>query len=102
MPKPELDIHIYTNIRMRKFLCLRDWWSPDEDAELRSTLRKQILQAFTKAEKLKKPSIDNMFLDIFEEPSPDLKEQQAQLKEILEKYPNEYDIDNFEGGKDAL
>ncbi|KAI5807952.1 thiamine diphosphate-binding protein [Peziza echinospora] len=88
--------------RMRKFLCLRDWWSPEEDAELRSALRKQILQAFTKAEKLKKPSIDNLFLDIFEEPSPDLKEQQAQLKEILEKYPNEYDLDSFEGGKDAL
>ena len=58
---------------------------------LRSSLRK-----------LKKPSIDWMFTDIFEVPSEDLKEQMKELRSVLDKYPGEYDLECFEGGKEAL
>ncbi|KAF8472041.1 thiamine diphosphate-binding protein [Kalaharituber pfeilii] len=88
--------------RLRKYLEAKNWWSADEDTALRGRLRKEILQAFAKAEKAKKPAIKNLFIDVFEEPSEDLKEQMAELKNVLEKYPEEYDLDSFEGGKDGL
>ena len=87
---------------MRKYLEAKNWWSADEDTALRANLRKEILQAFSKAEKAKKPPIKDLFTDIYEEPSEDLKEQMAELKNILERYPNEYDLDSHEGGKDGL
>lgn len=87
---------------MRKYLEAKDWWSADEDTALRSTLRKEILHAFSRAEKTKKPAIKELFMDIFEEPSHDLKEQMAELKSILDRYPDEYDFDSHEGGKDGI
>lgn len=88
--------------RLRKYLEAKGWWSADEDTALRSTLRKEILQAFSRAEKVKKPPIKELFLDIYEEPSEDLIEQMAELKSIIEKYPEEYDLDSHEGGKVGL
>lgn len=88
--------------RLRKYLEEKGWWSADKDTALRSSLRKEILQAFSRAEKTKRPPIKDLFTDIYEEPSEDLKEQMAELKSILEKYPEEYDLDSYEGGKDGL
>lgn len=51
---------------------------------------------------MKRPPIRDLFLDIYEEPSEDLKEQMAELRNILEKYPEEYDLDSYEGGKGGL
>ena len=51
---------------------------------------------------MKRSPIKDLFMDIYEEPSEDLKEQMAELKSILEKYPEEYDLDSHEGGKDGL
>jgi len=87
---------------LRKYLEAKGWWSADEDIALRSSLRKEILQAFSRAEKMKRSPIKDLFMDIYEEPSEDLKEQMAELKSILEKYPEEYDLDSHEGGKDGL
>ncbi|RPB24423.1 hypothetical protein L211DRAFT_784783 [Terfezia boudieri ATCC MYA-4762] len=88
--------------RLRKYLEAKGWWSTDEDMALRSSLRKEILQAFSRAEKMKRPPIKDLFMDIYEEPTEDLKEQMAELKNILDKYPEEYDLDSHEGGKDGL
>jgi 2-oxoisovalerate dehydrogenase E1 component alpha subunit len=43
-----------------------------------------------------------MFEDVYEELTEDLKAQMAELKEMLDKYPEEYDVAEFEGGKDSL
>lgn len=88
--------------RLRKYLEARNWWSSEEDATLRTTLRKEILQAFARAEKTKKPPIKELFMDIFEQPSEDLKEQMTELKRIINQYPEEYELDSFEGGKEGL
>lgn len=87
---------------MRKWLELQSWWSADEETELRTNVRKEILQAFARAEKEKKPAIKNLFLDIFAEPSEDLKEQMKELKRVIETYPDEYDTGNYDGGKGGL
>jgi 2-oxoisovalerate dehydrogenase E1 component alpha subunit len=88
--------------RMRKWLETKSWWSADDDQALRTEVRKGILQAFARAEKEKKPAIENLFLDMYEQPNEDLKEQMAELRRIIEEYPDEYDLEAFDRGKDGL
>jgi len=82
--------------RFRKWLEAKEWWSSDEELAFRTQVRKDILKAFSKAEREKKPPIGDIFSDVFAEPTPELKEQSEQLKEILEKYPDEYDLGEYD------
>jgi len=88
--------------RMRKWLEAKEWWSQGEEVQFRTQVRKDILNAFAKAEKAKKPAVSNLFTDLFAVETDDIKEQRQQLKEILERYPDEYDLDDYEGGKETL
>ena len=60
------------------------------------------MKAFTEADKEKKPPIRSMFEDMYEELTPDLKAQIAELRGMIENYPDEYDVSQFEGGVDSL
>ena len=43
-----------------------------------------------------------MFEDVYEEITPETRRQMDELRGVIEKYPDEYDIEEFEGGKDSL
>ncbi|KAM0341895.1 hypothetical protein ACHAPU_009831 [Fusarium lateritium] len=88
--------------RLRKWMEAKGIWDEAKEKEVRSDLRKEILKAFSEAEREKKPPIRGMFEDIYEEMTDDLKAQMKELKEMLDKYPEEYDVAEFEGGKDSL
>ncbi|KAF2020773.1 thiamine diphosphate-binding protein [Aaosphaeria arxii CBS 175.79] len=88
--------------RMRKWLEGKSIWSEDKERELRSSLRKEILVAFDKAEKMKKPAISNMFKGVYENPTEEQKDHATELKDILTRYPKEYDVDHHEGGVGGL
>jgi 2-oxoisovalerate dehydrogenase E1 component alpha subunit len=88
--------------RLRKWMEAKGIWDEAKEKEARSDLRKEILKAFSEAEREKKPPIRGMFEDIYEELTDDLKAQMKELKEMLDKYPEEYDVAEFEGGKDSL
>lgn len=88
--------------RLRKWMEAKGCWDEVKEKEARDSLRKEILKGFSEAEKEKKPALRTMFEDIYEELTPDLKTQMSELCEMLDKYPNEYDFSEFEGGKDSL
>lgn len=88
--------------RLRKYLENKGLWNDEKEAEARSRLRKEVLKAFNEAEKDLKPPLRAMFEDIYEDLTPDLKAQMKELRAILETYPDEYDVGEFEGGKDSL
>jgi len=88
--------------RLRKYLEKKDLWSDEKEAEARGRLRKECLKAFAQAEKEKKPPLRTMFEDVYEEMTPETKAQMKQLKEVIDRYPDEYDVSEFEGGKDTL
>ncbi|CAJ0548899.1 Ff.00g025120.m01.CDS01 [Fusarium sp. VM40] len=88
--------------RLRKWMEAKGIWDEATEKEARSDLRKEILKAFSEAEREKKPPIRGMFEDIYEELTDDLKAQMKELKGMLDKYPEEYDVAEFEGGKDSL
>lgn len=89
-------------IRLRKWMEAKNLWDDAKEKEARDRYRKEILKGITEAESEKKPAIRTMFEDIYEEMTDDLKDQMKQLKEVIDKYPDEYDLSEYEGGKESL
>ncbi|USP81499.1 2-oxoisovalerate dehydrogenase subunit alpha, mitochondrial [Curvularia clavata] len=88
--------------RLRKWLEGRQLWDEDKEKALRSTTRKEVLKAFEEAEKEKKPSIRNAFEGVWENLTEEQRAHAEELKDILQRYPKEYDLDGFEGGIKGL
>lgn len=88
--------------RFRKYLENEGLWNDEKESEARIRLKKEIMKAFQQAEKEKKPELSSMFDDMYEELTPDLKQQKAELKDILTRYSGEYDLSEFDKGKDSL
>lgn len=88
--------------RLRKWMESKGIWDDAKEKDARDAIRREVLKAFNEAEREKKPEMRAMFEDIYEELTPDLRAQMEQLKNHLDKYPEEYDVSEFEGGKSTL
>ncbi|CAG8950147.1 hypothetical protein HYFRA_00008382 [Hymenoscyphus fraxineus] len=88
--------------RLRKYLEKKDLWNDDLEAAARKRIRGEVLKAFSEAEREKKPPLSAMFEDVYEEITPEIRAQMGELKDVLDRYPDEYDFDEFEGGKESL
>jgi 2-oxoisovalerate dehydrogenase E1 component alpha subunit len=88
--------------RLRKWLEREGAWDEEKEKIARSGIRKEILKAFKAAEEEKRPPIREMFTDVYEELTEESKGQMRQLREVLERYPEEYDVEQFEGGIESL
>lgn len=88
--------------RLRKWMEAKGIWDDAREKAAREELRKEVLKAFGEAEREKKPPIRSMFEDVYEELTDDLKAQMKELRGMLEKYPDEYNVGEYEGGKDSL
>lgn len=88
--------------RLRKWLEGRGLWNDDLEKELRSGTRKEVLRAFEEAEKEKKPSIRHAFEGVWEELTEEQKDHVREMRDIMGRYPKEYDVEGFEGGMKGL
>lgn len=88
--------------RLRKWMENRGIWDDEKEREARSSLRKEVLEAFSEAEKEKRAGLGEMFTDVYASVNKDCANDRQELKRILETYPEEYDADEFEGGKEGL
>ncbi|CAI9108915.1 OLC1v1008623C4 [Oldenlandia corymbosa var. corymbosa] len=76
--------------RFRKWLEYENWWNPIVEEELVANLKIQVLEAIEDAEKIEKPSIDDIFTDVYDTSPTNLQEQEALLKQTIKKDPHEY------------
>lgn len=88
--------------RLRKWMEGKGIWDEEKEKETRSSVRKQVLDAFKAAEKEKRPALRNMIEGIYETMTEEQEEQMMKLRETIEKYPSEYDVSEYEGGLDSL
>ncbi|KAK5653325.1 hypothetical protein OQA88_9016 [Cercophora sp. LCS_1] len=88
--------------RLRKWMEAKGIWDEAREKDARDGIRRDILKAFSEAEREKKPAMRTMFEDIYEELTPDLEKQMKELRRQLDEYPEEYDLGEFEGGKETL
>jgi 2-oxoisovalerate dehydrogenase E1 component alpha subunit len=88
--------------RFRKYLERKELWDEDKEKEAQTRIRADVLKSFAKAEKTKRPELRYMFEDVYEQITEEQQEQMEKMRDILDRYPGEYDVENFEGGKDGL
>ena len=56
----------------------------------------QVLEAFAKAEKIRKPNPELMFTDVYEEVPTHLKEQLSHMKQHVNTYKEHYPLDSYQ------
>jgi len=88
--------------RLRKFLENKGIWDEEKEKDLRSSQRKAILDAYRKAEKDKWPALSAVLDDVYAELTEEQQSQLVRLKDLVERYPQEYDLSIYEGGFEAL
>jgi len=89
-------------VRLRKWMEGKGIWDEEKEKTLRSDLRKEVLEAYRKAEKEKKPSLRGVFEDVYKEMTEEQIEQMRTLKDVMERYPGEYDLSSVDGGMEGL
>lgn len=89
------DKHDHPITRMRKFLTNEGLWKDEDEKKLRVDSRADVLEAFSFAEKLKKPSMKEMFMDIYDQPTQDLQEQFDDLKRHVGANGHYYTIEKY-------
>ncbi len=77
-------------------------WDSEKEMTARSEVRKEVLKAFAQAEREKRPPLREMFEGVYEELSEDGKADRKELGRILDTYPEEYAVEEFEGGRGGL
>ncbi|GLA24740.1 hypothetical protein M752DRAFT_235763 [Aspergillus phoenicis ATCC 13157] len=89
-------------IRLRKWLENEGHWSEDLERETRDKIRKEVLREFGEAEREKKPPLREAFEGVYDELTEEAEAQMKELKRILETYPEEYDLHQFQDGVNGL
>eukprot|EP01114_Cavostelium_apophysatum_P003031 TRINITY_DN1274_c0_g1_i1.p1 TRINITY_DN1274_c0_g1~~TRINITY_DN1274_c0_g1_i1.p1 ORF type:complete len:448 (+),score=86.68 TRINITY_DN1274_c0_g1_i1:98-1441(+) len=79
--------------RLRNFLLAKNWWSEEEEKQLTTKAKQDVLDALKRAEHQKKPALSELWADVYDKLPPNLVEQKKQLEEHLAKYPENYPID---------
>lgn len=88
--------------RLRKWLEGRGIWDEEREQEARRRIRREVLKAFGEAEREKKGPLRWMFEDVYEQVTAEQREQMEELRGVLERYGGEYEVGDFEDGKDGL
>ncbi|KAL9041759.1 MAG: hypothetical protein Q9214_003997 [Letrouitia sp. 1 TL-2023] len=88
--------------RLRKWMEKKGIWNDEREREARRSIRKEVLEAFAEAEKEKKPPLVEMFEGVYESMTEDTKEEMKDLRRLLEEYRYEYDVSEFEDGRNSL
>ncbi|ESN99956.1 hypothetical protein HELRODRAFT_187239 [Helobdella robusta] len=81
--------------RLRLYMEDKGWWSQKQEDEWRLESRKKIIQAFSKAERKKKPNPEELFLDVYKELPKHLADQMTSMKDHVNRYREHYPVDNF-------
>ncbi|XWS15200.1 hypothetical protein CRYUN_Cryun35bG0074300 [Craigia yunnanensis] len=79
--------------KFRKWVEINGWWSERDETELRSSIKEQLLQAIQVAEKTEKPPLTELFADVYDLPPSNLLEQEKQLRETINKHPQDFPYD---------
>ncbi|XP_051127286.1 2-oxoisovalerate dehydrogenase subunit alpha 2, mitochondrial-like [Andrographis paniculata] len=72
--------------RFRKWLEGEGLWEAQSEAELRAYARNEVLRAIQVAERINKPSVEEVFTDVYDVPPPNLADQEISLGETIRRH----------------
>ncbi len=76
--------------RFKLWLINKGWLKEADDAALYEKYRQEVLDQVKVSEKIPCPSLDELIEDVLDTPTPALKQQLAELKAHIKKYPKAY------------
>lgn len=88
--------------RLRKYMENEGMWDAEREKSERARIRKDVLSAFSRAEKLKKPALRGIWDDIYAETTEEQVAQMGEMERMIKAYPGEYDVNEFDGGLSSL
>jgi len=94
--------------RLRLFLESRGWWDAEEEEALKAKQKQEVLEAFKRAEQLKRFPLSELFSDVYGGEEPwNLKEQREELAVLLRKYGKDWEpwrkeLEKFKGKGEEL
>ena len=86
--------------RMKKWLLDKNWWSEEQDNQMRDEYKKEILAALKSQEKRQPPSLDHLVSDVYQTAPAHLQQQYIELLAHIDKYPDHY-LPNPMKGQDS-
>ncbi|KAK0420282.1 hypothetical protein QR680_014599 [Steinernema hermaphroditum] len=84
--------------RFRKYLERKGWWSEEAEKAWIQKSRKEVLKAFSAAEKVHKQHPHEMFNGVYAELPEHLRRQQDAMDKHLEEYGEHYPLDQYQFG----
>jgi 2-oxoisovalerate dehydrogenase E1 component alpha subunit len=81
--------------RFYKYLLNKKWITEEESDKIAESAKLEVRESLKNALKGKKPPIDSLFEDVYENLSPNLVEQRESLLKHIEKYPDVYNKERF-------
>ncbi|KAK6114954.1 hypothetical protein DH2020_007223 [Rehmannia glutinosa] len=79
--------------RFRKWVQTNGWWRDEDETELRESIRKQVLNAIQVADKTEKPSLEELFTEVYDRVPPNLREQEKSLRETVKRHQQDFPTD---------
>ncbi|KAL2232318.1 UNVERIFIED_CONTAM: 2-oxoisovalerate dehydrogenase subunit alpha 2, mitochondrial [Sesamum indicum] len=79
--------------RYRKWVQRNGWWTDEEETELRGSIRKQVMNAIQVADKTEKPSLKELFTDVYDRLPLNLHEQEKSLRETIKRHEQDFPAD---------
>ena len=82
--------------RFALYLYNKGVWSEQQEKEWKNESKKQVLQAFSRAERKLKPNWKEMFTEVYDEMPLDLQRQMDEMESHVKMYKDRYPLENFE------
>ncbi|KAL0709266.1 hypothetical protein Bca4012_016244 [Brassica carinata] len=79
--------------RFKTWVESNGWWSDKAESDLRSRIKKEMLEAIRVAEKTEKPNLNHMFSDVYDVPPLNLREQELLVRQAIKSNPQDYPSD---------
>lgn len=77
-------------LRFKHWLTHQGWWDDSKEKALYGEYRESILKEMKAAEQRPVPVVDHLITDVYDEPTPALKQQLKELKAHIREYPERY------------
>jgi len=77
-------------IRFGRYLQSQGWWNVQMEEQVRTAARKEAIKSLNIANESLRPVVDTLFTDVYDDLPWSLKEQQAELHEHMDRYPQAY------------
>ena len=78
--------------RFRRYITQKGFWNEEKETQWKDEAKKQVMQAFQRAEHKRKPAPEELFNDVYDELPWHLKKQRKEMIDFVRSNPEHYPL----------